>query len=80
LKEEAGMRTLGYALALLGAAALVLYGGYYFVVDFVLDPDVSLVVRVAVTGIVVGGVLVVASLIRERARDQKRESFREVEK
>jgi hypothetical protein len=74
------MRILGYALAILGAAALVLYGGYYFVVDFVLDPDVSVIVRVAVTGIVVGGALVVGSLIRERIRDQKQESFREVEK
>jgi hypothetical protein len=74
------MRTLGYALALVGAAALVLYGGYYFVIDFVLDPDISLIVRLAVTGIVVGGLLVIVSLIRERIREQGRESFRGVEK
>ena len=74
------MRILGYVLAILGAAALVLYAAYYFVVGFLLDPDISLIVRVAVTGIVVGGLLVIASLIRERMRDQRRESFREVEK
>lgn len=74
------MRTVGYALAILGAGMLAVYAGYYFVVDFLLNDDVLLIVRMAVAGIVVGGVLVVASLIRERIREQGRESFRDVEK
>lgn len=73
-------RMLGSGLAILGAALLVLYLGYHFVVGFVLYAGIPLIVRMAITSIVVGGLLVIASLIRERIREQRQESSREVEK
>ena len=74
------IRTLGYALGIVGAVVLAIYGGYYYVVDFLLDSTVSLIVRLGLTSIIVGGVLLVASLIRERIRDRSEESFRGVER
>lgn len=73
------MRLLGFALVIVGVGILLLYGAYVFVVSFVLDPSIDPLVRLAVTVVAIGGILVLGSLIRERFRDLRRESFKEVE-
>lgn len=74
------MLRLGLGLVAIGAAALLIYGGYFFVTLFLLDAEVSLIARVSVTVIVFGVLLMLLSLIRERYRDMMQESFRGVKK
>ena len=74
------MLKLGLGLVAVGVAALIVYGGYYFVALFLLDPEVSLVVRVGIAAVVLGVLFMLVSLIRERYRDMSQESFRGVKK
>lgn len=74
------MRTLGMVLLAIGAGILFVYVGYYYIVGFVLNTQIPLVIRVAVTAIVLGVLLVLVSIIRERYRDMKQERFKGVEK
>lgn len=74
------MLRLGLALVAIGVAALIVYGGYYFVTLFLLDPDVPLIVRVSIAAVVFGVLLMLVSLIRERYRDIMQEPFRGVKK
>lgn len=73
------MRTLGMVLLVIGAGILFVYVGYYCVVGFVLNPEIPLPIRGAITAVILGLLLVLASLIRERYRDMKQERFRGVE-
>lgn len=73
------MRKVGMVILGIGAMLLVGYVGYYYVTLFVLNPDIPLILRLAITAIPVGLLLVLLSLIRERVRDIRRETFKEVD-
>ena len=67
------MRTSGIYLALAGAAIIALYV-LYWILDSVLN--ISTIVKIGVVLLLVGGILLVISIIRERTEDAKKETFR----
>ena len=67
------LRTSGIYLALAGAAIIALYI-LYWILDSVLN--ISTIVKIGVVLLLVGGILLVISIIRERTEDAKKESFR----
>ena len=67
------LRTSGICLALAGAAIIALYI-LYWILDSVLN--ISTIVKIGVVLLVVGGILLVISIIRERTEDAKKETFR----
>ncbi|HIA29543.1 MAG TPA: hypothetical protein EYN81_04625 [Candidatus Marinimicrobia bacterium] len=56
-----------------GAAIIALYI-LYWILDSVLN--ISTIVKIGVVLLVVGGILLVISIIRERTEDAKKETFR----
>ena len=73
------LRKTGLILVGIGGATLLTYIGYYYVTLFLLNPVIPLIIRLALTAIPLGFLLVLASLVRERLRDKKREDFKGVE-
>ena len=67
------MRTSGIYLALAGAAIIALYV-LYWILDSVLN--ISTIVKIGVVLLMVGGILLIISIIRERTEDAKKETFR----
>ena len=67
------LRPSGIYLALAGAAIIALYI-LYWILDSVLN--ISTIVKIGVVLLVVGGILLVISIIRERTEDAKKETFR----
>ena len=67
------MRTSGIYLALAGAAIIALYI-LYWILDSVLN--ISTIVKIGVVLLMVGGILLIISIIRERTEDAKKETFR----
>ncbi len=68
------MRISGIYLALAGAAIIALYV-LYWILDSVLN--ISTIVKIGVVLLMVGGILLIISIIRERTEDAKKETFRE---
>lgn len=73
------LRKAGLILVGVGGATLVAYIGYYYVTLFLLNAVIPFPIRLALTAIPLGLLLVLASLVRERLRDKKREDFKGVE-
>ena len=69
------MRTAGIFMVLGGVAIIVIYIVYKLLEAIVLIPSE---VKIAVALIVVGGLLILASMIKERISDSKDESFKGV--
>ena len=69
------MRTAGIFMVLGGIAIIVVYIVYKLLEAIVLIPSE---VKIAVALIVVGGLLILASMIKERISDSKNESFKGV--
>ena len=67
------MRTVGIFLALAGAAVVVIYI-LYLVFQAIID--IPFPIKAGFGLIVIGGILFIVSLIRERRSDAKKESFR----
>ena len=67
------LRTSGIYLALAGGAIIALYI-LYWILDSVLN--ISTIVKIGVVLLVVGAILLVISIIRERTEDAKKETFR----
>lgn len=67
------MRTVGIFLALAGAAVVVIYI-VYLVFQAIID--IPFPIKAGFGLIVIGGILFIVSLIRERRSDAKKESFR----
>ena len=73
------MRKLGIIFFLGGLALLVAFSGYEMTKDFFQDADVPLAIRIALPAIIVGFILLLASLALERYRAKKKERFKEVD-
>ena len=67
------MRTVGIFLALAGAAVVVIYI-LYLVFQAIID--IPFPIKAGFGLIVIGGILFIVSLIRERRSDAKKESLR----
>ncbi|MBI2873028.1 MAG: hypothetical protein HYY00_07575 [Chloroflexi bacterium] len=73
------MLRLGAALAIAGVGALAGYVLYYFLRLIYTARDVPLVIKAAVPVALLGVLLVLAALVRERLRSRRKEHFEGVE-
>jgi len=73
-------RGTGWILLSIGAIILLSFGVYQFFKEFLLDPYVSLIVKVGVSIFALGAIILLVSIIRERLFLFKTERYGEVEK
>jgi hypothetical protein len=71
-------RGLGWIFLSIGAIVLSAYGCYYLLHDFFFDPTVTILAKIGVGGLVLGGIFLLVSVIRERLFAYKRERYKEV--
>ena len=71
-------RGVGWILFSVGAVILLLFGLYVGLRDLYIDPNVSLWVKIGVTGVGAGLVFLLVSFVRERLFAYRRERYREV--
>ena len=70
----------GLTLALGATTALVLYGLFEFARAVLTDSDVPLLPRIAIAGLVAGGLLIFYAVLRERIRTSKVDRYKEIER
>lgn len=71
-------RGIGWILFSVGAIVLLSFGLYQFFRELYLDPEVPTLVRIGVTVLGVGAVILVVSFVRERFFAYNRERYRKV--
>jgi len=70
------MQKLAYALIGIGAVVLLIWG----VKEFFIDPEVDLLIRVAVGAVGLGLLVLFGVVLRDRKRSSKNDRFKEVER
>ena len=73
------MRLVGAILAVLSGLAILGYLSYLFWTEVVLDPEASLVLKVAIPAGAAGLLLLFTSVLRDRLEAREREQLDEVE-
>ena len=73
-------RGAGWIFLSIGAIILLSFGVYQFFKEFFTDPSISLIVKVGVSTLSLGIIILLVSIIRERLFLFKTERYREVEK
>ena len=68
----------GLVLLVAGTALLGGYWAYLLISEVVGDPDVPLAVRIGLPALGAGGLLLLAAVLIEQVRRNRREDFREV--
>ena len=71
------MKTTGIILAIAGLVVLVVYILYKI---FMVIAGIPFWIKVGLVLLIIGGILVLISLIRERIGDSKKESFKGIKK
>ena len=71
-------RGLAWVLVSISAATLLGYGAYAFVTEFLSDAGVPLAVRFGTTGLLLGILLLLLGVVRERIRAHTNDPFRRV--
>ncbi len=71
-------RGIGWTILSASAALLLGYAGWHFVTEFLQDAGVPVLARVGVAGVVVGLLILMLGLIRERIRAFRHDPFRRV--
>jgi len=72
-------RGTGWVLFSLGAIILMAYGAWHFLNDFLFDTSVSAVIRFGLAALVLGLIIILVSIIRERLFARKHDRYDEVE-
>jgi hypothetical protein len=70
------MQKLAYALIGIGAVVLIIWG----VKEFFIDPEVDLLIRIAVGAVGLGLLVLFGVVLRDRRRSSKNDRFKEVER
>ena len=74
-------RGIGWVLFSLGAIIALCYAGIKLIDKMTADPEISLVLKVGVIALIIGGVVLFVSLLRERLTLRKTDKYsREVER
>jgi predicted anti-sigma-YlaC factor YlaD len=73
-------RGVGWIFLSLGATIILIIGAFYLVKDFYLDPAVGIFSKLGVGGLIIGGVFLLVSVLRERIFAYNRERYREVQR
>ena len=73
-------RGTGWVLLSIGAIILLCFGAYQFFKELLGDPNISLIVKIGVSMGVLGAIVLLVSIIRERLFLCKTERYKEVER
>ena len=73
-------RRIGWFLAWAGLTVLTLFGLWQMINGFLLDASAPLALRVGTGGLLVGGVILLISFVRERLFHRRTERYREVQR
>jgi len=73
-------RGLGWIFFSAGAIIMAIAGAFYLVKDFFLDPAVGIFSKVGVAGLIIGSIILLVSVLRERIFAYNRERYREVQR
>jgi predicted anti-sigma-YlaC factor YlaD len=73
-------RRFGWILLSIGAIILLFYGGYKAIEGIIQDPNIPLILKIGILGILAGLVVLLVSIGRERIFVRQRERYKEVEK
>ncbi len=73
-------RGLGWIFTSIGAIIILGLGAFYLVRDYFMDPTVAILPKIGVGGLIVGGVFLFVSVVRERIFACHRERYREVQR
>jgi predicted anti-sigma-YlaC factor YlaD len=71
-------RGVAWILTSLGAILLLAYAGFRFIDQFVQDPEVSLLLRIAVAALLLGLIILFVSVARERLFMWRKDKYRGV--
>ncbi len=74
------MQTIGLGLLLLGLAGLLGVGVYYALSELFAADEVPFLIRLSIAAAVVGFVVLMASVVRDRVRESRTERFEEVDR
>lgn len=73
-------RGAGWIFLSIGAIVLLAFGVYQFFKEFLVDPNISLIVKIGVSTCAFGAIILVVSIIRERLFLFKTERYKEVKR
>ncbi len=73
-------RGIGWIIFSIGAIILLAFGAYHLIADFFIDPSISILVRIAVGAIIIGLIILIVSIVRERFFALRHERYKEVER
>lgn len=73
-------RGIGWILFSLGAILLIAWGAWKLLSEFLLNPDVPLIARIGVSAAVLGAIVLLVSVLRERLFIRKKERYEEIER
>ena len=74
-------RGVAWILFSLGAIVVICWGAFLAIEEMIKDPAISIVLKVGVVALIVGGVVLFVSLVRERLTLRKTDKYsREVER
>jgi len=71
-------RGIGWILLSVGAIILLSFGAFHFVQDFLLDPEPHLIIKIGVSAAILGVIILLVSVLRERLFIRKTDRYREI--
>lgn len=71
-------RGIAWLLISLGAALVIAFAAYHAVLAFIEDTSSPLLLKIAIAGLVLGGAILLVSVIREKLVLRKTDKYREV--
>jgi len=71
-------RGAGWILLSVGAIILLSFGAFHFVRDFLLDPEPRLIIKIGVSAAILGVIILLVSVLRERLFIRKSERYKEI--
>lgn len=73
-------RGIGWMLLSVGAIILLGYGAYHFVINVIGTSDLSGLQKLAILAVVLGGVILFVSVVREKLLVRKHDKYKEIKR
>ena len=65
------LKSIGYFILILNLIFIIGYGIYKLLEVIILSPEINLVIRIPLTGIIVGIIILLIALIKERINEKE---------
>lgn len=69
------IKNVGLTILIMAVILLVGNGLYHLFLNLFFDTELSLIVRIGIFGIIIGVLILIYALVRERIKDKKNENF-----